>query len=152
MWTNENRAQYSRDGLRYPTDLTDAEWAEIKPLIPPARQGGNKRTVDIREVTNGLMFILGTGCQWRAIPRDSAARRTIHDYMDRWNHDGTLERMHHALYVKCREQAGQRSQPNRCGDRQPEREERRKRCYGAGGEGQAPSTLSCNRWRAPCLK
>ena len=82
MWTTENRAQYSRDGLRYPSDLTDAEWAEIKPLIPPARRGGNKRTVDIREVTNGLMFILGTGCQRRAIPRDLPHWRTIYDYME----------------------------------------------------------------------
>ena len=102
MWTTKNRGQYSRERLRYPTDLTEAEWAEVGPLIPPARPGGNKRRVDIREVANGLMFILGTGCQWRAIPRDLPHWRTIYDYMDRWNHDGTLERMHHALYVKCR--------------------------------------------------
>jgi transposase len=101
MWTTENRGQYSREGLRYPTDLTDAEWAEIGPLIPPARPGGNKRRVDIREVANGLMFILGTGCQWRALPRDLPHWRTIYDYMDRWNHDGTLERMHHALYANA---------------------------------------------------
>jgi transposase len=57
------------------------------------------------------MFILGTGCQWRAIPRDLPHWRTIYDYMDRWNHDGTLERMHHTLYVKCREQAGREPSP-----------------------------------------
>ncbi len=111
MWTTENRVQYSREGLRYPTDLTDAEWALIAPLIPPARPGGNKRTVDIRESVNGLMFILGSGCQWRAIPTDLPHWRTIYDYLDRWNHDGTLERMHHALYVKCREQAGRAPSP-----------------------------------------
>lgn len=111
MRTTENRAQYSRDGLHYPTDLTDAEWTEIKPLIPAARPGGNKHIVDIREVTNGLMFILGTGCQWQAIPRDLPHWWTIYDYMDRWNHDGTLERMHHARYVKCREQAGREPSP-----------------------------------------
>ena len=51
MWTDENRARYDRAGLRYPSDLTDTEWAEIGPLLPPARPGGNKRTVDIRAVT-----------------------------------------------------------------------------------------------------
>jgi len=55
MWTNENRACYDRSKLRYPSDLTDEEWAVIAPLIPPAKRGGNKRTVDVREVVNGLM-------------------------------------------------------------------------------------------------
>ena len=54
MWTTENRARYNRDQLRYPSDVTDEEWAEIAPLIPPARRGGRKRTVNIREVFNGL--------------------------------------------------------------------------------------------------
>lgn len=61
MWTTENRSRYDRRGLRYPTDLTIAEWALIKPLIPPAKRGGNKRTVDVREIVNGLMYVLGTG-------------------------------------------------------------------------------------------
>jgi transposase len=54
--------------LRYPSDLTDAVWALVEPLIPPARRGGGKRRVDMREVVNGLMYVLSTGCQWRAIP------------------------------------------------------------------------------------
>jgi transposase len=97
--------------LHYPSDLTDTEWMEIAPLIPPSRPGGNKRTVNIRSVTNGLMYILSTGCQWRAIPKDFPNWRTIYDYMDRWNHDGTLERIHHALHVKCCEQAGREPSP-----------------------------------------
>lgn len=111
MWTKENRVLYQRDGLRYPTDLTDAEWAEICPLIPPARSGGNKRTVNVREVVNGLMYLLGTGCQWRAIPKDLPPRSTVHDYFDRWSHDGTVERMHHTLYIACREQDGREASP-----------------------------------------
>jgi len=111
VWTKENRARYDRSGLRYESDLTDNEWAEIALLIPPAKPGGNKRTVDLREVVNGLMYILSTGCQWRAIPRDLAARSTIYDYLDRWTWDGTLERIHHALYVKCREQAERAASP-----------------------------------------
>ena len=70
MWTRENRRRYDRSELRYETDLTDDEWAEIAPLIPPAKPGGNKRSVNLREVVNGMMYILGTGCQWRAIPKD----------------------------------------------------------------------------------
>ena len=111
MWTKENRVLYQRDGLRYPTDLTEAEWAEICPLIPPARSGGNKRTVIMREVVNGLMYLLGTGCQWRAIPKDLPPRSTVHDYFDRWSHDGTVERMHHTLYIACREQDGREASP-----------------------------------------
>src|SRR4029077_4996218 len=84
---------------------------EVAPLIPPAKPGGNKRSVDIREVVNGLMYILSTGCQWRAIPKDLAPRSTVYDYMGRWSWDGTLERIHHALYVKCREQALRKVSP-----------------------------------------
>ena len=104
MWTAKNRGRYDRGKLRYPSDLTDAEWAHVAPLIPPARRGGNKRAVDVREVMNGIMFVLSTGCQWRAVPKDLPARSTLYDYFDLWSWDGTLERIHHALYVECREQ------------------------------------------------
>ena len=60
MWTIENRARYDRSRLRYPSDLTDAEWALIELHIPPAKPGGNKRTVNLREIANGLMYILST--------------------------------------------------------------------------------------------
>jgi transposase len=67
MWTSKNRARYDRSKLRYPSDLTDDEWGLVEPLIPPGKTGGGKRTVNMREVVNGLMYILSTGCQWRAI-------------------------------------------------------------------------------------
>ena len=111
MWTAENRARYDRSRLRYPSDLTDAEWALVAPLIPRAKRGGNKRTVDMRQVMDGLMYILSTGCQWAAMPRDLAPRSTVHDYFARWDWDGTLGRIHHALYVQCREQAGRDASP-----------------------------------------
>jgi len=111
MWTPRNRKRYDRSQLRYPTDVTDDEWALIAPLIPPAKPGGNKRTVDLREVMNGVMYILGTGCQWRAIPKDLPPRSTVHDYFDLWSYDGTLDRMHHALYVACREQEKRDASP-----------------------------------------
>lgn len=105
MWTTENRARYDRSKLRYPTDLTDEEWRHVAPLIPRAKSGGNKRHVDLRSVVDGLMYILGTGCQWRAIPKDLVPRSTVHGYFDLWSWDGTLDRIHHELYVKCRELA-----------------------------------------------
>ncbi len=111
MWTVENRGRYDRSKLRYPSDLTDDEWGLTAPLIPPAKRGGNKRTVEVREVVNGLMYILSTGCQWAAIPKDLPARSTLHDYLGRWEWDGTLERLHHALYVQCRERAGRDASP-----------------------------------------
>jgi transposase len=111
MWTTENRARYDRSTLRYPSDLTDVEWALVAPLISPAKRGGNKQTVDVREVINGLMYVLSTGCQWRAIPKDLAPRSTVFGYLARWDWDGTLERIHHALYVQCREQAGRDASP-----------------------------------------
>ena len=111
MWTNENRALYDRSKLRYPSDLTDEEWALIEPLLPLAKRGGGKRTVVMREVANGLMYVLSTGCQWRAIPKDLPPRSTVHGYFDLWNWDGTLDRIHHALYVKCREKAEREASP-----------------------------------------
>ena len=112
MWTQDNRGRYDRSHLRYASDLTDSEWAEIGPMIPPAKPGGNKRTADIREVVNGVMYVLSTGCQWRAIPEDLPPRSTVHDYLERWTYDGTLERIHHALYVKCREQEAREASPS----------------------------------------
>ena len=111
MWTAQNRRRYDRSQLRYPSDLTGDEWAHVEPLIPPARRGGNKRHVDVREVMNGIMYILSTGCQRRALPKDLPPRSTVHDYFDLWSWDGTLDRIHHALYVKCREQAGREASP-----------------------------------------
>ena len=114
MWTSENRGSYDRGKLRYPSDVTDDEWAHIAPLIPPAKWGGRRRSVDVREVVNGLMYILSTGCQWRAIPKDLPPRSTLFEYFDLWDYDGTLDRIHHSLYVKCREAMGREASPTAC--------------------------------------
>ncbi len=111
MWTAQNRRRYDRSQLRYPSDLTDDEWAHVEPLIPPAKPGGNKRSIDVREVMNGIMFILSTGCQWRAIPKDLPPKSTVHDYLVLWSCEGTLDRIHHALYVECRAQAEREASP-----------------------------------------
>lgn len=103
MWTVENRALYERKGGRYPSDLTDAEWGLIEAMIPPAKSGGRRRTVELREVVNGVLYVLETGCQWRALPRDLPPKSTVHDYLSLWAWDGTLERIHHALYLAVRD-------------------------------------------------
>ena len=111
MWTKANRGKYNRDGLRYPSDLTDAEWGLVEPLIPPAKRGGRRREVDVREVVNGLLYVLSTGCQWRAVPKDLPPKSTLFSYFDLWNWDGTLGRIHQELYVKCREAMGREVSP-----------------------------------------
>ena len=111
-WTSENRGRYDRSKLRYPSDLTDDEWALIAALIPPARPGGNKRSVDVREVVNGVMDVLSTGCPWAALPKDLPPRSTVNDDFCRWASDGTLDRLHHALYAACRDQAGREASPS----------------------------------------
>ena len=118
MWTTENRQRYNRDKLRYPSDMTDEEWSWVSPLIPPAKRGGRKRKVDLREVMNGIMYVLSTGCQWRYIPANLPPRSTVNGYFQRWGYDGTLEKLHYALYQECRVSgmpwtSGSRSQSNR---------------------------------------
>ena len=115
MWTIETRARHDRSKLRYPSDLTDDEWTLIVPLIPAAKRGGRRRTKDERELVNGIMYVLSTGCQWRYVPKDLPPKSTLFGYFDLWNWDGTLDRIHHALYVKCREAMDRESSPTACG-------------------------------------
>jgi transposase len=111
MWTADHRRAADRQSLRYPSDMTDAEWALVEPLIPPAKHGGRKRSVNVREVLNGIFYVLSTGCQWPALPKDLPPKSTVYDYFDLWEWDGTLERIHHALYVQVREREGREASP-----------------------------------------
>lgn len=112
MWTVDHRRTADRKGLCYSSDLTEAEWALVGPLIPPAKHGGRKRSVDVREVLNGIFYVLSTGCQWPALPRDLPPKSTVYDYFDLWEWDGTLERIRQALHVEVREQAGRQASPS----------------------------------------
>jgi transposase len=114
MWTTENRSHYDRKGLRYPSDLTDAEWDLVKSLIPRAKRGGRRRAIVVRDVLNGILYVLSTACQWRALPKDLPPRSTVHGYLQRWDHDGTLMNIHDVLYVACREQAEREASPTAC--------------------------------------
>ena len=112
MWTAETRPTYDRTGLRYPTDVTDAEWDLARPFVDVAHCGsGRQRRVDLREVLNAVFYILGTGCQWRALPKDLPPRSTVHAYFVRWQCDGTLSRLHHALYEQAREMVDKEPSP-----------------------------------------
>src|SRR4051794_5768548 len=152
MWKPEHRVAADRNGPRYPSDLTDAEWVIVEPMIPPARPGGRKRSVNVREVLNGIFYILWTGCQWKALPKDLPPKSTVHDYLELWNWDGTLERIHHALYVEVREQEGREGKPDGGDHRLPGREGRSKRGswldpagYDAGQEDQGPQAAHPGR-------
>jgi transposase len=111
MWKPEHRLAAERGGLRYPSDLNDAEWALIAPLIPPARRGGRRRSVSVREVLNAIFYVLSTGCQWQAMPKDLPPKSTAHFYFMLWDWDGTLERIHDTLYVALREAVGREASP-----------------------------------------
>jgi len=111
MWKPEHRRAAERRGLRYPSDLTDAEWGLIAPLIPPAKHGGRRREVNVREVANAIFYVLSTGCQWQALPKDLPPKSTAHLYFSLWDWDGTLERIHHELYVEIREREGREASP-----------------------------------------
>jgi hypothetical protein len=76
-WTVEHRRAADRRGLR---DPTDAEWALVAPLIRPAKRGGRPRTVVVREVLNAVFYVLATGCQWGALPKDLPPKSTVWGY------------------------------------------------------------------------
>lgn len=110
-WNETTREQYRRRLERFETDVTDAEWALIQPLLPPPSGRGRRRSTDLREVFNAIQFILGTGCQWRAIPGCFPPFTTVQNYFYRWRDDGTLERLLDTLRACARAQAGRAADP-----------------------------------------
>lgn len=97
---------------RYPSDLTDAQWEELSPLIPPAKPGGHPRTVEMREVINGILYVLRSGCTWRMMPHDLPPWGTVWGYFRRFRKDGTWEHIHDALRPRVRELEGRESTPS----------------------------------------
>ena len=110
-WTAEHRRAADRRGLRYPSDLADAKWELVAPFIRGAKRGGRPRTANVREVMNAIFYVLSTGCQWQALPKDLPPKSTVWGYFSRWEWEGTIARIHHALYVAVREQAGREASP-----------------------------------------
>jgi putative transposase len=96
----------------YPSDLSDAEWALLEPLIPPAGTGGRRRTVDVREVLDALFYMARTGCQWRQLPHDFPPWPTVHDYYRHWRLEGVWERLNAMLHEEVRLREGRRASPS----------------------------------------
>jgi len=96
---------------RYPSDLTDEQWALLEPLIPPAKRGGRPRKVDMREVLNTLFYQARTGCQWDYLPHDLVPKSTARDYFDAWQQDGTWQRLADALRRRARAEGGREESP-----------------------------------------
>jgi transposase len=112
MWTETARERHRPRAGRYPSDLTDAEWAIVAPMIPAPRRGGRPRETDMREVMNAVRYVLRTGCQWRELPKDFPPRSTVYGYFWEWSRYGVLDRIHHALLVQCREAEGRAATPS----------------------------------------
>ena len=96
----------------YPTDLSDAEWAVVGPLVPAALPGGRPAAHDRREVVNAILYVLRTGCQWRALPHDLPPWGTAWWYFRRWRLDGTWERINAALRERARRKRGRAATPS----------------------------------------
>ena len=96
----------------YPSDLTDEQWQEIEPLIPPPKPGGRPRTTNMREVINAILYFLRTGCQWTYLPHEFPKQRTVYHYFWSWGKDDTWERIHDALRDWVRQQAGRETSPS----------------------------------------
>jgi putative transposase len=99
-------------GQRYPTDLTEAEWTILAPLIPAAKPGGRPRTTDMREVVNAVFYVLRGGCQWRLLPTEFPPYQTVYHYFRTWCCAGVWERMHDTLRGDVREAAGRSREPS----------------------------------------
>ena len=98
--------------IAYPSDLTDAQWKLIEKRIPPAKPGGRERSVDMREVMNGILYLVRTGCSWRQLPHDLPPWGTVHWYYRCFRLDGTWHRIHDALREKVRTAAGRKPSPS----------------------------------------
>ncbi len=97
---------------RYPSDLTDAQWKRIEPLIPPAKPGGRDRAHAMRDIVDALFYVLRSGCSWRMLPHDLPPWQTVYTYFQQWRDDGTIERIHTALRQQVRLEAGRESEPS----------------------------------------
>mgnify|MGYP002779153368 CR=1 FL=1 len=112
-WTQATRAQYRRDHLAQASDLYDSEWAKIAPLLPPPAARGRPRTTDLRAVVEALLFVLGTGCQWRALPRGLYPPfTTVQGYFYRWRRSGLWQSLREHLVGEARQAHGRAQAPS----------------------------------------
>jgi transposase len=112
MWTPTTRQQHSRPVTRYQTDLTDAEWRVIAPHLPKPRATGWPRAWPMREIVNGIFYVMRAGCPWRLLPKDLPPWGTIYRWFAVWRDDGRFERINHALVMADRERVGHDASPS----------------------------------------
>src|SRR5829696_2536296 len=112
MWTPTTRRQHSREGLRYETDLTNAEWALIEPLMPKPCARGRPREWPLREVLNAIFYLLRGGVTWRLLPSDLPPRSTVFGWFSRWRDEGLFETINHLLVMADRERVGREASPS----------------------------------------
>lgn len=111
-WTEITRDQYRRDGLRYASDMKDAEWELIEPLMPAPSRRGRPREISLRTVVNAILFIAGSGCQWRALPKDFPPYSTVQYYFYKWRGSGLWRTINDALVRRMRERQGRKPTPS----------------------------------------
>ncbi|NBC34550.1 MAG: IS5 family transposase [Alphaproteobacteria bacterium] len=111
VWTPDTRKQYARDRQGYASDMTDAEWGKIEPLLPPPAETGRPRTKCLRSAINALFYLLQSGCQWDMLPKNFPPWQTVYRYFRDWRKDGTWECIHDALYRAVRELKGREESP-----------------------------------------
>src|SRR3954453_3791956 len=112
MWTPATRRQHSRAGLRYETDLTDAEWAVIEPLLPPPPKCGRPRFWPTREIMNAIFYVLRGGIAWRLLPRDMPPKSTVYRWFALWRDTGVFETINHLLVMADRNRVGREASPS----------------------------------------
>ena len=110
-WTEITRRQYRRGGLRYASDMTDAEWAVIARQLPRRHRLGRPREVDLRQVLQAILYILSTGCQWRALPKEFPPYSTVQGYFYAWRDTGRWQRIVTALVRQARRRLGRKPRP-----------------------------------------
>jgi len=111
-WTETTRAHYRREGLRYTSDLTDAEWALIEPFLPAPAKRGRPRETDFRRLMEAILYMASTGCQWRAIPKEFPPYSTVQGYFYAWSRRGLLAQINHMLVMALREKVGRQASPS----------------------------------------
>ena len=113
MWTDEHRATYGRAGRGFPSNLTDAEWDRLGPLIPAAAPGGRPRKTDMRAAMDAILYLLRTGCPWRYLPRDGfPPRSTVYNIFRKFQREGAWEAIWAELHAALRERLGREARPS----------------------------------------
>ena len=112
MWTPATRKNYSRNGLRYQSDVADEEWRVIEPYLPPAKGIGRPRGWPLREIVNGIFYVMRSGCPWRQLPKDLPPWSTVYRWFAAWRDACLFEKINHALVITDRERVGREASPS----------------------------------------